>query len=170
MTRERWKEIEGFEGLYLVSNQGKVFSIPRNGTSGGFLKIYTDRYGYHKVVLRKNDVPHYYTVHRLVALAFVPNPDNKPQVNHIDNCKTNNYYKNLEWCTNYENLYHSHKQKRQRINATPVKAINKVTGKVFTFNSQREASRFTGVRQSSIQKHLTKGAKLKSEWRFEFLK
>jgi len=71
------------------------------------MKQAKNKKGYPIVYLRKNGKSHVLTVHRLVATAFIPNPDNKPQVNHIDGNKTNNYVDNLEWCTNSENMDHA---------------------------------------------------------------
>lgn len=96
---EIWKDIEGYEGLYQVSNMGRVRGLRRNI----ILKNRIAR-GYERVILSIGDKPKCFTVHRLVAMAFIPNPDNLPQVNHKDENKTNNYVDNLEWCTREYNL------------------------------------------------------------------
>ena len=105
---EVWKDIKGFEGFYKISNTGKVRSLPRNGTKkdGSILKPSTYT-GYAIVSLQKNGETSYKRVHTLVAEAFIPNPDNKREVNHIDGNKTNNNVKNLEWCTSSENQLHA---------------------------------------------------------------
>ena len=100
MIKEVWKDIEGYEGLYQVSTLGRV----KNSRSGRILKGGKHKAGYHQVILCKNGKVKYYLVHRLVAQAFIPNPQNKPQVNHIDEDKENNYVENLEWVTIKENL------------------------------------------------------------------
>lgn len=102
---EIWKDIDGYIGKYQVSNLGKVRSLPRNGTVRykRILKIQTDRKGYNYVSFHKKK----FKVHRLVAEAFIPNPENKPQVNHIDGNKINNCVNNLEWATAQENIQHS---------------------------------------------------------------
>lgn len=92
---EIWKDIEGYEGLYQVSNMGRVRSLRKNII---LKKSITNR-GYERVVLFIGNKPKGFTVHRLVAMAFIPNPDNLPQVNHKDENKTNNCAGNLEWCT-----------------------------------------------------------------------
>ena len=108
--KEIWKDVVGYEGLYKVSNLGNVFSIPRQGTHSKekyFLKKNKDRKGYLHVTLFKKCKSFNTGVHRLVAEAFIPNPKNKPQVNHIDGNKENNCVNNLEWVTNEENMQHS---------------------------------------------------------------
>lgn len=108
--KEIWKDVVGYEGLYKVSNLGNVFSIPRQGTHSKekyFLKKNKDRKGYLHVTLFKKCKSFNTGVHRLVAEAFIPNPKNKPQVNHIDGNKENNCVNNLEWVTNQENIDHS---------------------------------------------------------------
>lgn len=115
---EIYKEIRGYEGLYEVSNLGNVKSLPRLTTKGGVLSQENAKSKdaiYKRVTLCKNNVTKRFLVHRLVAAAFLPNPDNKPQVNHIDNDPTNNDVTNLEWSTGTENMQHSRKQGRQDI-------------------------------------------------------
>ena len=104
-SEEIWKEIE-ING-YFVSNTGKI-----KGRSGKELKQQTNHNGYLVVCLQPNGRKGGYKglrVHILVAKAFLPNPENKPQVNHIDGNKSNNNVKNLEWCTNQENVIHAYK-------------------------------------------------------------
>ena len=102
---ETWKDIEGYDGKYQVSDLGNVRSLNWKGTSEVRLlnKRFTNA-GYHKVLLSKNGVCKYSLVHRLVAEAFIPNPEGKQTVNHIDEVKTNNNVSNLEWCSLRENI------------------------------------------------------------------
>lgn len=110
---EIWKEIQGFEGLYAVSNKGRVMNI----MSGKVLKNRINTVGYSTVALCKGDgkTKQIY-VHRLVAKAFIENPDNLPQVNHIDENKRNNNVSNLAWVTASQNQRHSAHQHSCKIN------------------------------------------------------
>ena len=99
-----WKDISGYEGLYKVSNTGEIYSMRENKN----LSLSTDRYGYPQIILYKNGESKTYKVHRLVALAFIPNPDpiKNPIINHKDENKANNNVENLEWCNyQYNNTY-----------------------------------------------------------------
>ena len=97
---EEFRDIPGYEGLYEVSNLGRV---RRNGK---ILKPY-DNDGYLRVDLFKNGIVRKFLIHRLVAQAFIPNPKNLPQINHKDEDKTNNTVENLEWCDNKYNINYS---------------------------------------------------------------
>ena len=115
MQKEIWKEIEGYNGIYLVSNIGNVKSIDRkskHATSGyitvfGRNKALRNWGGYPRVYLTKENTGNTFSVHRLVAKTFIPNPENKAQVNHINGIKHDNRVENLEWCTPKENMQHA---------------------------------------------------------------
>ena len=102
-----WKDVEGFEGLYRVSNEGVLMSTPRQGTKGGVVKRNKMKHGYEQYRLYKNNKCHQEYVHRLLAKHFTPNPKNKPHVNHIDGNPMNNSLDNLEWVTHLENVQHA---------------------------------------------------------------
>ena len=107
---ETWKEIPGFEGLYEISNLGRIKSFRKSKKSGFkdeyFLKRCLANNGYYQVTLYGNRERKKFQVHRLVASCFIPNPDNLPQINHKDENPLNNCADNLEWCTAaYNNSY-----------------------------------------------------------------
>ena len=104
-----WKSIIGYENEYLVSNNGDVFSF----MSKKYLKPSINEKGYMRVCLQKRVMKSWKRVNRLVAEAFIPNPDNLPMVNHKDEDKTNNFLENLEWCTAQYNNTYGNKAKRQ---------------------------------------------------------
>lgn len=104
---EEWKPIKGYEGIYEVSNMGRVKSLHRS--QGRILKQDTKDNGYIQVSLNKDGVQSKKHVHRLVATAFIPNPHNKSEVNHIDGNKENNNADNLEWCTREYNMRHAYR-------------------------------------------------------------
>jgi hypothetical protein len=106
-------EIKGYEGLYEISEDGKVYSTGKGNSTCPFYSEYREiparkkPTGYLHIKLFKNGVRKYYSIHRIVALNFIPNPENKPQVNHKDGNKSNNTVENLEWVTSKENIIHS---------------------------------------------------------------
>ena len=120
---EEWRPIEGYEGLYEVSNTGQVRSLDRYVKTcyeayklhkGKILSPAKDKNGYLKVHLCCNGKHNIIRVHRLVALTFLPNPDNLPEVNHKDEVKTNNNVDNLEWCDRKYNNNYGTKIERQK--------------------------------------------------------
>lgn len=108
---ELWMPIEGYEGLYAISSLGNVYSHHRNR----ILTPKRAKAGYLRVTLCKGRQPHKtFSVHRLVALAFIPNPELKPTVNHLNEVKTDNRVENLEWATNAEQNTHGTRIARAR--------------------------------------------------------
>lgn len=115
LLEEQWKDIKGYEGLYLISSRGRVLSLyqyKKNGGSGYFIntremKKSVSTTGYEKIELTKDGKKKSYKIHRLVAKHFVANPFNREVVNHIDGDYLNNNADNLEWCTIAENCLHA---------------------------------------------------------------
>ncbi len=160
---EIWKPVVGFEGLYEVSNTGKIKSLKRQRITKGngitisnerMLKPKINKFGYSTVCLFKNAKRKYCMVHRIVAMAFIPNQYNKSEVNHKDGNKINNHVSNLEWNTSTENKRHAyetglnggeHIPNRKRVSQYDISDQF-----IATFPSIAEAERKTGIRHSSI--------------------
>lgn len=156
---EEWRDIKGYEGLYQVSNLGRVKSLARktNNQYGKKERLMTqklDKDGYKRVGLNKNGKQIYYGVHRLVAQAFISNPNNYPQINHKDENKSNNKVDNLEWCDgkynqNYGTINERRTQKLKK------KVICITTGE--KFDSIIEASEKYNIKNKSDISRVCKG-------------
>lgn len=146
--KEIWREIDGFPD-YEVSNLGRVCSF--KGKYPRIKKLRKNRDGYLQIQLWHGGKQVMKKVHRLVAEAFVPNPENKPQVNHIDENKLNNVVDNLEWVTRKENCNHG--TRNSRLAEVQGKAVVQYTTEgVFMdlYSSLTEAERVTGINKSHI--------------------
>ena len=171
---EHWKAIAGYEGLYEVSDMGRVKSL--KFWKEKILKPQKDKGGYLHVGLSKDGHTKQLLVHRIVAEAFVPNPNNLETVNHKDEVKTNNTVTNLEWMSIKDNNNYGNRNKRSseaRLNhpafSKKVQMFDKSTGELLaTFPSIHEAERVTGIAQSHISSCCL--GKLKSaggyKWRY----
>lgn len=157
--KEIWKDIKGYEGLYQVSNLGRVYSYPRNGTNGG-IRTLTNMNGYLRVPLKKNGTTFNAGVHRLVAEAFISNPENKPTVNHKDGDKLNNRVNNLEWATHKEQLTHSfthNLRDRQCAIQRGCELISKLnTHDIIKFKSCKELSEYLGYKRGWLSSQVRK--------------
>lgn len=126
---EEWRDVVGYEGYYQVSTHGRVRSVDRFDDRGFhqrscILKSNDNGKGYRTVGLTKKSKGKRVKVHRLVAQAFIPNPENKPFVNHKDETRDNNNVDNLEWVTHKENInYGKHNEKVAKANSIPIKVI-----------------------------------------------
>ena len=183
LKTEIWKPVKGYEGLYEVSNMGNVRSLDRHSMWGNRyclfkgkpMKTFPNSYGYLKTNLYKNGQLKQYSVHRLVADAFIPNPNNLPCIDHINTIKTDNRVENLRWCTNKENsnnpLTREHinikshskeakekmlatRRKKQSHNCEMLVYYIDEDGSKISFKSISEAARKIGCSRSNISKAL----------------
>lgn len=156
IVREEWRPVAGYDGLYEVSNTGRVRSVTRIVGNGRLIRGQPiqpfKRSGYWSVSLYKNNINRFYLVHRLVAEAFIPNLHQYPLVNHKDENKTNNAVYNLEWCTfKYNVQYGKCTEKISRSKGSPVVQIHK-NGQSTLWHSMKEAERKTGVSHQDISR------------------
>lgn len=163
MRKKLWKPIIGYESLYSVSNTGEIFSYRSNS-----IIRQQDSFGYKSVALYdKEGKCKRYRVHRVVAQTFLPNPNNLPQVNHIDSNKNNNSVCNLEWCTSKQNTNHAikennyfyaaHISKKQK----PVYSLDREGNILEKYNTVAEASRKLGVSRKMVYYLLGSGKRTK---------
>jgi hypothetical protein len=165
--KEEWKDINGYEGSYTISNKGRVksFKGTRGKAKGFILKSYPSR-NYYYITLSKHtqsiEKRKKIKVSRLVAQHFIPNPENKPCVNHIDGDKLNDNVTNLEWATYSENMFHALDMGLNKRRQS-VEQLDKDTGKVLaTYKSITAAANAVGLKQDSHISAFARG-KLKSK-------
>lgn len=143
MENEKWVKIDNFD--YYISNYGNV-----KNKDGKLRKLKMDRYGYLTIGLWKNGKAKYFTVHRLVAIHFIENPENKPQVNHIDGNKLNNNINNLEWNTAGENTYHAYKNNLIKHYNRKINQYDLDGNFIKTWDSAKDVEIKTNIHNSAI--------------------
>ena len=177
---EIWKDIEGYEGLYQVSNRGRVKSLSRKVTNAmfsineHFVKVVDNGHGYKSVSLWKDNKGKHFYVHRLVALAFVPNSNGYKYINHKDEDKSNNDVSNLEWCTakyncNYGN--HTKKLKKSYIlngNNRPIDVYDMNGVFLKTFDCSNDVCRELNIERRSLYSVCQGIVKSSKGYRFAF--
>ena len=155
------KDIKNYEGLYAITEDGNVYSY----ISKKYLKPGLNSSGYYQVNLCKEGKKKTFSIHRLVAEAFIPNPDNLPCVNHLDECKSNNCVDNLEWCSiEYNNAYGTRTEKAAKKRSIPVYCVELDR----VFKSGREAAEELGLHRENISKCLKGRYKTTGGYHFRY--
>ena len=178
---EIWRDVEGYEGLYQVSNYGRVKSLEREIVykdgrkkmlQERILHIFLNELGYYHVMLSKNGTPKRYKVHRLVAKAFIPNPSNLPIINHKDENPKNNNTENLEWCDQKYNVNYGTAIERGKLKQQNRSDLSKRVAQftldeelVAEYNSASEVERINPqFKASSITRCCRGGQILNDKW------
>jgi hypothetical protein len=155
---------------YEVNRLGEI----RNAKTKNLVRGVRDTAGYVRVRYRASGKVYSFAAHVAIAKAFIPNPENRPEVNHIDGDKTNNRVDNLEWCTHKENIVHAWKTGliTPMMYSNPVKVENTKTGITEVFSSQKDAADFYNIPQASISyalHHTRKNSSKHSDYLFNFV-
>lgn len=159
--KEEWKDIKGYEGLYKVSNCGRVYSL----ISNKLLILHRCQSDYVWIGLHKDCKTKNFKVHRLVAEHFIPNPNNLPEVNHIDEDKDNNRIDNLEWCDHKTNCHHGTRIARCAAgNSKPVVCVE--TGLIYP--SGKFADMMFGHKQGGVAQCLSAKSRSKTMYGFHW--
>lgn len=157
--QEIWKDIINYEGLYQISNLGNVKSVKKSK----LMKVDLHQDGYNRLWLSKENKSKGFLLHRLIAIHFIPNPNNLPEVNHKDADKLNNSIDNLEWCTHSENMAHANSMGLIST-AEMIKTLkkynsldrDKATKLINSGKSFREVERITGISAKTIKTMIEK--------------
>ena len=167
LENEIWKDIEGYEGKYRVSNLGRVKKFYKDKRSKRelILKLFMSTTGYYKVSPSKNGISKNFKLHRLIAMAFIPNPENKKTINHKNGIKTDNRIENLEWATHGDNHRHAYRTglkkpyllglgklgKDSPVSKTIIQ-FDKNMNPIAEYGSSLEIERITNINASNIRK------------------
>ena len=165
----QWREVAGYEGLYLVSDDGQIFALPSIVNKGETEYVREGKIlspnlrgrgdlTYYFVRLTKDGESKTHSVHRLVAEAFIPNPNHLPQINHKDGNAKNNQVDNLEWCTCQDNLLHSFRILKRKPSITTAKIIkltNKQTKETLYFSTEKDCAFYLNMSYEHLSKLLT---------------
>jgi hypothetical protein len=149
MEQVNWKPVHEYDGLYEINVKGEVRSLHKRNYHE-IMPQRIDRGGYYTVRLSKKGKDSTKYVHRLLGFGFIPNPDNKPFINHKDTNKLNNALENLEWVTHAENMKHAYENGAIRINSKAV--VDLCTGQEFP--SAKEAAAFYGINDGTLRNYL----------------
>ena len=139
-----WKGVCGFDD-YLCNEEGEIYSLKRNRILKG-----RSMRGYRRVVLMKDGKQVNALVHRLIAQTFIPNPENKPYINHIDGDKTNNSVSNLEWCTQKENVHHAMKTGLKNDRKVNDEKLSEIRRLISEEKGNAEIEKITGIPRKTI--------------------
>lgn len=163
---EQRQAINGFDGLYEITTNGRVYSVRR----GKYLKPRIDRYGYERVVLSVGNKQYHRTIHRLVAETYIPNPYGKPTVNHLNEEKTDNRVENLEWVTVSENDNYGSRNARMALSKCHSPVKQRIGRGWRWFVGVKDAARQTGICHSQIAKCCHGKTKTAGgyEWRYVY--
>lgn len=164
---EIWKDVIGYEGLYSISNFGRIKSFFKRGSGVNFKKPTSPKNHYPAIILYKNGNFKTIYMHRLIAIHFIPNPENKPCVNHINKNKHDYRIENLEWVTHVENSLHGHADGVAK--STPI-SLEK-DGQKLNFATTNNALRFMGYKAGhNLKVAATKGKGFVRGYKVTFLK
>ena len=163
-TEEEWRDIPGYEGIYKISSLGNIFSAKRNKN----LKPQPAHHGYLRIQLRNNEGGGFksYAVHRLVALAFIPNPNRYPEINHINGKTGDNRVENLEWCTRAYNVRFGNRLDKFK---KRIKQLGKDGKLLAVYSSMSEAALVTGARQGAISNACLGRTKTAGGYKWKFV-
>jgi hypothetical protein len=170
ISKEFWRDVMGYEGLYQISNLGRLRSLSRHGSrTEQILKRRIKHHGYDWARLSQNGIAKEFAVHRLVAIAFLDNPLDLPEVNHKDENKLNNRVNNLEWCTRIYNMNYGTARKRMADKNSKAVIQKDLTGKnIKIWHSANEVQKQTGFLNGNISRCCNSKRKTAYGFKWEF--